>query len=102
MGVGIHPGPFAAFPDLNRPPSPTAPPWRVRQHVGRPAPASMRSPDSPTPHGWDHDPALRPPAVAPVPAAARMPRSEEHTSELQSLMPHSYAVFCLKKKSTAQ
>src|SRR3546814_2242380 len=25
------------------------------------------------------------------------PRSEEHTSELQSLMRHSYAVFCLKK-----
>src|SRR3546814_5708265 len=27
-------------------------------------------------------------------------RSEEHTSELQSLMRHSYAVFCLKKKKT--
>src|SRR3546814_5051452 len=26
------------------------------------------------------------------------PRSEEHTSELQSLMRISYAVFCLKKK----
>src|SRR3546814_1245465 len=29
-------------------------------------------------------------------------RSEEHTSELQSLMRISYAVFCLKKKNTAQ
>src|SRR3546814_1518064 len=28
------------------------------------------------------------------------PRSEEHTSELQSLMRISYAVFCLKKKNT--
>src|SRR3546814_3195060 len=28
----------------------------------------------------------------------RRPRSEEHTSELQSLMRISYAVFCLKKK----
>src|SRR3546814_6555496 len=28
------------------------------------------------------------------------PRSEEHTSELQSLMRTSYAVFCLKKKKT--
>src|SRR3546814_3766963 len=28
----------------------------------------------------------------------RMTRSEEHTSELQSLMRISYAVFCLKKK----
>src|SRR3546814_10359575 len=27
-------------------------------------------------------------------------RSEEHTSELQSPMRHSYAVFCLKKKTT--
>src|SRR3546814_5922648 len=29
---------------------------------------------------------------------AIVPRSEEHTSELQSLMRISYAVFCLKKK----
>src|SRR3546814_8859526 len=28
------------------------------------------------------------------------PRSEEHTSELQSLMRISYAVFCLKKQKT--
>src|SRR3546814_7653447 len=27
-------------------------------------------------------------------------RSEEHTSELQSLMRNSYAVFCLQKKNT--
>src|SRR3546814_2381747 len=31
---------------------------------------------------------------------ARYGRSEEHTSELQSLMRISYAVFCLKKKKT--
>src|SRR3546814_5813534 len=30
---------------------------------------------------------------------AGLPRSEEHTSELQSLMRISYAVFCLKKKN---
>src|SRR3546814_5070892 len=29
----------------------------------------------------------------------RWDRSEEHTSELQSLMRHSYAVFCLKQKN---
>src|SRR3546814_3564933 len=29
-------------------------------------------------------------------------RSEEHTSELQSLMRISYAVFCLKKKNSTQ
>src|SRR3546814_1444645 len=57
------------------------------------------------------------PRMAPPPAAARAigeradrgideriehqrTRSEEHTSELQSLMRISYAVFCLKKKTT--
>src|SRR3546814_8601706 len=34
--------------------------------------------------------------------AVRLCRSEEHTSELQSLMRISYAVFCLKKKNQAQ
>src|SRR3546814_8305116 len=34
------------------------------------------------------------------PAAPRSRSSEEHTSELQSLMRISYAVFCLKKKKT--
>src|SRR3546814_10270447 len=32
-------------------------------------------------------------------SAPRSARSEEHTSELQSLMRISYAVFCLKKKN---
>src|SRR3546814_3129854 len=48
---------------------------------------------------WDMDRALRrdgnPPRRPAQPAPAR---SEEHTSELQSLMRISYAVFCLKKK----
>src|SRR3546814_3711569 len=64
---------------------------------------------------WNYDPA--PAAVmdrvrrieavcrrhgVPMAAAALQfpPRSEEHTSELQSLMRISYAVFCLKKKKT--
>src|SRR3546814_10064663 len=33
---------------------------------------------------------------------ALLDRSEEHTSELQSLMRTSYAVFCLKKKTTTK
>src|SRR3546814_10019496 len=37
-------------------------------------------------------------ALALGPRAGRPARSEEHTSELQSLMRISYAVFCLKKK----
>src|SRR3546814_6389478 len=36
--------------------------------------------------------------VAPRGQAFQLLRSEEHTSELQSLMRISYAVFCLKKK----
>src|SRR3546814_1517832 len=40
-------------------------------------------------HGADHNPAID----------AFCRRSEEHTSELQSLMRTSYAVFCLKKKN---
>src|SRR3546814_3949111 len=35
-------------------------------------------------------------------AIDQAPRSEEHTSELQSLMRISYAVFCLKKKTNTQ
>src|SRR3546814_3705932 len=51
----------------------------------------------------------RSPALPALLAAPRQPhrglleephRSEEHTSELQSLMRISYAVFCLKKKTT--
>src|SRR3546814_10433339 len=34
--------------------------------------------------------------------AAKVNKSEEHTSELQSLMRISYAVFCLKKTNHAQ
>src|SRR3546814_8401035 len=38
--------------------------------------------------------------AATLAAVAVSLRSEEHTSELQSLMRISYAVFCLKKKNT--
>src|SRR3546814_6052615 len=53
------------------------------------APASM--PGSPTVRvsSLDHDMGI-----------TSLPRSEEHTSELQSLMRISYAVFCLQKKTT--
>src|SRR3546814_10219652 len=42
-------------------------------------------------YGWGHDLIL-------MSGASEALRSEEHTSELQSLMRISYAVFCLKKK----
>src|SRR3546814_6284707 len=56
---------------------------------------------------WPHDPAGPSRSNMPLKAndrphrsktASRRARSEEHTSELQSLMRNSYAVFCLKKK----
>src|SRR3546814_12847279 len=44
--------------------------------------------------------------IPPLPLRERVKvdvyRSEEHTSELQSLMRTSYAVFCLKKKNKTQ
>src|SRR3546814_10182671 len=45
---------------------------------------------------WSENHFLRDPAAEQ--RADRRVRSEEHTSELQSLMRISYAVFCLKKK----
>src|SRR3546814_1786523 len=56
--------------------------WQVFRSDGR----SLR-----VPAGRDCDNAKAPPEGL---------RSEEHTSELQSLMRISYAVFCLKKKKT--
>src|SRR3546814_1144952 len=38
--------------------------------------------------------------ISPPVCHGLLARSEEHTSELQSLMRTSYAVFCLKKKNT--
>src|SRR3546814_8744793 len=45
------------------------------------------------------DPAVHSASAAEPDRGAVRPRSEEHTSELQSLMRISYAVFCLKKKN---
>src|SRR3546814_3481332 len=77
-------------PDLPkaRPPSPPALLARlpeIRSHLP-PAPAAATEPRrrKAGTRCWSHH--------------AR-PRSEEHTSELQSLMRISYAVFCLKKKT---
>src|SRR3546814_10559965 len=52
--------------------------------------------------GARFDPAATPSSAmasaAPIANAGTQARSEEHTSELQSLMRISYAVFCLKNK----
>src|SRR3546814_4109313 len=42
---------------------------------------------------------INPPAIPENNVPLAMTRSEEHTSELQSLMRISYAVFCLNKKN---
>src|SRR3546814_1064396 len=46
--------------------------------------------------------AVDPPSCSRAIASRYWKRSEEHTSELQSLMRISYAVFCLKKKKTVE
>src|SRR3546814_2556753 len=53
---------------------------------------------SPPPVPWRRTPVVA--AHSPLPSQGHLGpgRSEEHTSELQSLMRISYAVFCLKKK----
>src|SRR3546814_356076 len=63
--------------------------------------AQVQLRENPPIHIADEDGRLRPEArdVLDVIAAER---SEEHTSELQSLMRISYAVFCLKKKTKTQ
>src|SRR6056297_3874579 len=63
------------------------PPRSTRTDTLFPYTTLFRSP-SPTESGFAHHPRL----------ASRDRRSEEHTSELQSLRRISYAVFCLKKK----
>src|SRR3546814_9268650 len=71
----------------------------ARRHRGSSRRAD-RSGRAPAAAGWR--PARCAAAAPPPPARGSPPaaRSEEHTSELQSLMRISYAVFCLKKKNT--
>src|SRR3546814_6342466 len=61
---------------------------RVRQHLGVGRSAQRTEAFRPIVHARN------------VGNLMRRRRSEEHTSELQSLMRISYAVFCLKKKNT--
>src|SRR3546814_11942767 len=72
------------------------PPRSTRTDTLFPYTTLFRSPPSINPHNWSSS-AGKPPRCTTRPA-----RSEEHTSELQSLMRISYAVFCLKKKKKQQ
>src|SRR3546814_5948214 len=69
-----------------RQPGGGAPPRLCRDHAGAAS-------------GVDHA-RSKPPDIRPMDIvySIALHRSEEHTSELQSLMRISYAVFCLKKK----
>src|SRR3546814_1607190 len=84
----------------------------ARSGRGRPSPGPCGRKAAPllrpvrSPSATDRNrppPSRRPSRRAPAPVRRGDPRrppgrSEEHTSELQSLMRISYAVFCLKKK----
>src|SRR3546814_9190941 len=77
--------------------APVAQSWATHQH--RPPPSRMQSrrlSRSISGHRPEH---AAPPAWAVAMPSCAASRSEEHTSELQSLMRISYAVFCLKKKT---
>src|SRR3546814_5527430 len=78
-------------------------PWKSNTcfHSYRKSPACLNTRTSKkllTSLVFEHEQASRDARIRPV---LRPWRSEEHTSELQSLMRISYAVFCLKKKQTA-
>src|SRR3546814_1529249 len=80
---------------------------RLRHRGGGRALREGRRGDDRNEREREHDqnePAEREPAATHLTADARLAeqhrRSEEHTSELQSLMRISYAVFCLKTKTT--
>src|SRR3546814_7026023 len=66
--------------------------WRIHSRQFRPSTTTFGA--SPAYHG-----PLSDRRAAPLRAGRIGLRSEEHTSELQSLMRSSYAVFCLKKKN---
>src|SRR3546814_5796205 len=68
---------------------------------GRSPPCMARTLTAPRPADHPHGPANSY-ADKLIRIAHGLRRSEEHTSELQSLMRISYAVFCLKKKKKQQ
>src|SRR3546814_1063029 len=70
---------------------------RCRARPPQPPPHPARTP-APA-RSWQAAPKRRP-AIRRSPASATRTEIGEHTSELQSLMRISYAVFCLKKKNT--
>src|SRR3546814_14762061 len=103
---------YLFFLMIRRPPRSTRTdtlfPYTTLFRSARPAPAGPRHPGcglqlvrGRQAHAAHHQvqPAFAGPSPGPAGPDHRAGRSEEHTSELQSLMRISYAVFCLKKKN---
>src|SRR3546814_6903522 len=92
---------------LFRSPAPGRPghrPGRIRRRPARHVDARRlhRNPHRRLRRASRAAPGRRHAVCRPEPARQVADRSEEHTSELQSLMRISYAVFCLKKKKNTQ
>src|SRR3546814_8710085 len=89
-GAGVVPGAVGQrdrpYPAVRRAHHPSRPRLLVAVAAALPAPSSLGGGAAP---GRAHG------------AAVARRRSEEHTSELQSLLRLSYAVFCLKKKQNS-
>src|SRR3546814_8064591 len=73
-------------------------PVELAQHAGRVDLAAHRQQSRTAPAAGPARRRAAQAALGALESAAPAHRSEEHTSELQSLMRISYAVFCLKKK----
>src|SRR3546814_10672292 len=81
-------------------PLPGLPPWLVGRLGRRPRCGRLAGDPVATPARRRHRSTALAPARRLAAPPRRQRRSEEHTSELQSLMRISYAVFCLTKKKT--
>src|SRR3546814_10541690 len=75
---------------------------RRRAVPERPPAAGRSAAQARAAYGCDHTKIADSGGLKNEDACSPDPRSEEHTSELQSLMRISYAVFCLKKKNITQ
>src|SRR3546814_7199568 len=82
------------YPTLFRSVIGSPPVWGRQSHTSGVSPPSTEGTDR------VRGDCARPAGHGAAPSPPTLPRSEEHTSELQSLMRISYAVFCLKKKIT--
>src|SRR3546814_2907508 len=75
-----------------------APQCCISGELGDTAGGDRRGDDAVRVAGIDADEVIADAHQFPAPVELRLRRSEEQTSELQSLMRTSYAVFCLKKQ----